>query len=474
MGKIAFKALQAAAKLITKAGSSVAKVERVVTKTASSATAKLAKDTTKKALQNFGRGKSKAIPAPNKGFEIARQLSRKADRAKVTAKLSKNQIALQRTLNGKAQIPTNTLSGADKQKQLADYLRKVVSDTKRALKATSIKPNAKSIGKAQKLRNKNTDPVSGFTRNLSSDRAKVISDNKAEALRSRLFREKNAKSLIGMDSSLPNPKKGISKPKLLAKKIKEAVEDVDFNKKGSLAPRKVTEINPTFNGAKGVVALIVGGTIASAGFSLFKATSGKEEEDKKWAKDRIADLNRETEERVINPTTPDVKNGSEIEKERKDKKKDVSNKQKAVREKAKEQAKAKLDAGIEKLKNLDNEERDKNKAAEDTFGDETKSQVDSLKAQFKEDLANAPKGTKTKLRKEQAEQLKAYRADRKAGLAALKAAGKAKVLKIKNDASDAAKKLRGLAVSLQSDGEITAFYTDRNGKVRPISTARVA
>jgi hypothetical protein len=151
----------------------------------------------------------------------------------------------------------------------------------------------------------------------------------------------------------------------------------------------------------------------------------------------------------------------------------VNDQNKAARRATIDKMVANNQAAIAKLKLLDNDQRKENKVAEDAHRSETKNVIDGLKAQFKLDLANAPKGERAAMRKEQAEQLKAYRMMRKEDLAELKADNKAKALKIKEDASKAVKDLRDFNDSLLMDGvEATGFYTDKNGKKRPITTAK--
>jgi hypothetical protein len=166
-----------------------------------------------------------------------------------------------------------------------------------------------------------------------------------------------------------------------------------------------------------------------------------------------------------------VKRESVEEKKKNDK---ADAKQNKADAKAKDKAKidkvaADIKAEKEKVKDLDNNQRDKNKASEDAHKDETKAEIDRLKAERDDALANAPKGSKTAIRKEYADKIKTYRDDRKAELATLKVENKAKLDQVKKDAKDRMKNLDNKMFALQG---AKGFYTDANGKKRPLTAPK--
>jgi hypothetical protein len=120
---------------------------------------------------------------------------------------------------------------------------------------------------------------------------------------------------------------------------------------------------------------------------------------------------------------------------------------------------------VENLKLADDRQRDQNNADQTAHRDDTQAGLDQLKAERDDALANAPKGTKSAIRKDFADKARAYKAQRKAELAQLKAEGKAKLAAVKKAASDKIKILNDQSNRLSNVG----FFTDKNGKVRPIS-----
>jgi membrane protein involved in colicin uptake len=133
--------------------------------------------------------------------------------------------------------------------------------------------------------------------------------------------------------------------------------------------------------------------------------------------------------------------------------------------------KAKTDANLAKiyqLKTADNQQKDLNKDEIAKFKQETLDKIEAMKANA--GIEDAPRGEKAALRRELADKIKAYRAQRKAELAKLRVAGKAKVQSTKVDAKKYADNLRKENNSLNSPfSTVSGFYTDANGKKRPIT-----
>jgi hypothetical protein len=100
--------------------------------------------------------------------------------------------------------------------------------------------------------------------------------------------------------------------------------------------------------------------------------------------------------------------------------------------------------------------------------EETQAAIETLKAQHKSELDGLPRGSKALVKNRQKSELKAYRDQRKADLLTLKQAKKAQLIKLKDDI----KKIRAENSSILSDGKTTGFYTDKNGKRRPITAAK--
>jgi hypothetical protein len=152
------------------------------------------------------------------------------------------------------------------------------------------------------------------------------------------------------------------------------------------------------------------------------------------------------------------------------KQKEAEAKKKAAREAIIAQGKAK----IAELKEADNLAREKLQIQLDNHKTLTQDGIDQFKAQFEQELVDAPKGTKSGLRKNQSAQLKAYREERKQELKNLKSQGKADILAIKQKASQEIKKLNTDMYQVK-DGNppgtqfgVAGFYT-LNGIHRPIT-----
>jgi hypothetical protein len=156
--------------------------------------------------------------------------------------------------------------------------------------------------------------------------------------------------------------------------------------------------------------------------------------------------------------------------------KEAEAKRKAAREAMIATGKAK----IAELKDADNQAREKLDAQIDNHKTQTQANIDQLKSQFGQELADAPKGTKSSLRKNQSSQLKAYRDQRRDELKALKAQGKAAIAEIKKKASQDIKKWNSEMYQAKDGLDpignfpgtqtgISGFYTDANGIHRPIT-----
>jgi hypothetical protein len=136
--------------------------------------------------------------------------------------------------------------------------------------------------------------------------------------------------------------------------------------------------------------------------------------------------------------------------------------------------KARTDANlaeIEQLKNADNKQKEVNKDEIAKFKQQTLDKIAAMKANA--GIEDAPKGEKAALRRELADKIKAYRAQRKTELDKLRDAGKAKVVAVKQAAKKYAEDLRKENNSLNSGfATISGFYTDANGKKRPITSKK--
>lgn len=145
------------------------------------------------------------------------------------------------------------------------------------------------------------------------------------------------------------------------------------------------------------------------------------------------------------------------------------------RESEKQIAKRKADAlvkdnlaKIEKLKSQSIDLDNTNLVAEIAHKEETQAAIDNLKAQHKTELEGLPRGSKSLVKNRQKSDLRAYRDQRKAELLTLKQSNKAKLTKLKSDI----KKIRSENSSILSNGKTTGFYTNKDGKKRPLTAPK--
>jgi hypothetical protein len=128
-------------------------------------------------------------------------------------------------------------------------------------------------------------------------------------------------------------------------------------------------------------------------------------------------------------------------------------------------------AKIDQLKAADNQQKELNKTELAKFKQETLDKIADMKADAAID--DAPRGKKAELRRELAAKIKAYRAQRKTALDKLRADGKAKVQSTKVNAKKYADSLRKENDSLNSSfSTVSGFYTDKEGRRRPISKGK--
>jgi small-conductance mechanosensitive channel len=125
-------------------------------------------------------------------------------------------------------------------------------------------------------------------------------------------------------------------------------------------------------------------------------------------------------------------------------------------------------AKIDQLKAESIEITDQSIETRDATKLNVKDQIDSMKAQHRAELNGLPRGSKSAVRARQQADLKAFRDKAKSDLANLKTTTRQKIDGIKAKIQ----KLRKENGSALSGGTTTGFYTDKDGKRRPLTAPK--